>query len=43
VTEVLGYKQVPVLYTSTIEGDVHWAGLQPQKIREHITHRADAA
>jgi glutaredoxin-like protein NrdH len=43
VTEVLGYRQMPVLYTSTIDGDLHWSGLQPQKIREHITHRADAA
>ncbi|UYL88359.1 NrdH-like glutaredoxin [Arthrobacter phage EvePickles] len=43
VTEVLGYTQAPVVYVSTIEGDIHWSGLQPQKIREHITHRADAA
>ena len=43
VTGVLGYTQAPVVYVSTIEGDIHWSGLQPQKIREHITHRADAA
>ncbi|UVF61034.1 thioredoxin [Arthrobacter phage Sakai] len=43
VTEVLGYRQMPVLYVSTIDGDRHWSGLQPQKIREEITHRADAA
>ncbi|AYN58902.1 thioredoxin domain [Arthrobacter phage Richie] len=43
VTEVLGIKQMPVLIASTIEGDEVWSGFQPAKIREHITHRADAA
>jgi glutaredoxin-like protein NrdH len=43
VTKTLGYSQAPVLYVSTIEGDLHWSGLQPQKIKQHITHRADAA
>ncbi len=43
VTEVLGIKQMPVLIASTIEGDEMWSGFQPTKIRDHITHRADAA
>lgn len=43
VTEVLGYRQMPVVVVSTIEGDYVWSGLQPQKIREHITHRQDVA
>ena len=43
VTEHLGYRQMPVVEVSTIEGNVIWSGLQPTKIREHITHRADAA
>lgn len=43
VTEVLGYRQMPVVVASAIEGDVVWSGLQPEMIREHITHRADAA
>ena len=43
VTEVLGLRQMPVFVVSTIEGEEVWSGLQPQKIREHITHRADAA
>lgn len=41
VTEVLGYRQMPVVVVSSIEGEEIWSGLQPQKIREHITHRAD--
>jgi glutaredoxin-like protein NrdH len=43
VTETLGYRQMPVVIASTLEGDVVWSGLQPTMIREHITHRADAA
>jgi glutaredoxin-like protein NrdH len=43
VTEVLGFRQMPVVVASTIEGDYVWSGLQPHKIREHITHRNDAA
>lgn len=43
VTETLGYRQAPTVVVSTMEGDVHWSGLQPIKIRDHITHRADAA
>ena len=43
VTKTLGYKQAPTLFVSSPEGDVHWSGLQPTKIREHITHREEAA
>ena len=43
VTEVLGIRQMPVLVVSTPEGDTIWSGLQPTKIRDHITHRPDAA
>jgi Glutaredoxin and related proteins len=43
VTETLGYRQMPVVVASTIDGDIVWSGFQPLKIREHITHRADAA
>ena len=43
VTEVLGRRQMPTVIASTIDGDVVWSGLQPDMIREHITHRADAA
>ncbi|WP_285240092.1 glutaredoxin family protein [Pseudarthrobacter sp. MEB009] len=43
VTDTLGYRQMPVVVTSTPEGEFVWSGLQPHKIREHITHRAEAA
>lgn len=43
VTEMLGIRQMPVVIASTIDGDVVWSGFQPAKIREQITHRADAA
>ncbi|UKA59190.1 glutaredoxin family protein [Arthrobacter sp. FW306-2-2C-D06B] len=43
VTETLGIRQMPVVITSTLEGEEVWSGFQPAKIREHITHRADAA
>jgi glutaredoxin-like protein NrdH len=39
----LGYASAPVLYVSTIEGDVHWTQFDVNKIAEHITERADAA
>ena len=39
----LGYEQAPVVYVSTIEGDIHWSGFDVKKIAEHITERADAA
>lgn len=38
----LGYSSAPVVYVSTIEGDVHWTGLDVAKIEQYITH-ADAA
>jgi glutaredoxin-like protein NrdH len=41
--KALGYMAAPVVYTSTETGDVHWSGFQPTKIREHITHRPEAA
>lgn len=41
--KALGYAGAPVTYVSTIEGDVHWYGLDVAKVEEHITHRADAA
>lgn len=37
----LGYGGVPVLYVSTIEGDIHWQGLDVDMIERHITHRPD--
>lgn len=43
VTEILGYRQMPVVIASTESGDVIWSGLQPQMIKKHITHRADSA
>lgn len=43
VTETLGYRQAPTVVVSTPEGEHHWSGLQPHKIREHITHRQEAA
>lgn len=43
VKDTLGYTGAPVVYVSTIEGDIHWYGLDVDRIREHITHRADAA
>jgi glutaredoxin-like protein NrdH len=43
VTEILGRRQMPTVVASTIDGDVIWSGLQPDMIRDHITHRADAA
>lgn len=43
VTEILGYKQMPAVEVSTIEGNIHWSGFRPDQVKEHITHRADAA
>lgn len=39
----LGYEGVPVLYVSTIEGDIHWQGLNIAMIEKHITKREDSA
>ena len=39
----LGYLKAPVVYVSTIEGDVHWTGYDVNMISEHITERQDAA
>jgi glutaredoxin-like protein NrdH len=43
VKETLGYTGAPVVYVSTLEGDVHWYGLDVDRIEKHITHRAEAA
>ena len=43
VTEILNRREMPVVIASAIEGDEIWSGFQPAKIREQITHRADAA
>lgn len=43
VTETLNRREMPVVIASAIEGDIVWSGFQPAMIREHITHRADAA
>lgn len=43
VTEALGFRQMPVVVAATESGDEVWSGFQPAKIREHITHRAEAA
>ncbi len=43
VKEILGYTGAPVVYVSTIEGDIHWYGLDVANIERHITARADAA
>lgn len=43
ITKTLGYRQAPTVVVSTPEGDVHWSGLQPHKIRAHITHPEAAA
>ena len=42
VTETLKYRQMPVVVVSGPEGGTVWSGLAPTKIRDHITHRADA-
>lgn len=39
----LGYSAAPVVYVSTIEGDVHWTQFDVEKIAEHITERPDGA
>ena len=38
----LGYMAAPVVWVSTTEGEITWSGLQPDLIKKHITHRADA-
>jgi glutaredoxin-like protein NrdH len=43
VTETLNIRQMPAVIASAMEGDEIWSGFQPAKVREHITHRADAA
>lgn len=43
VTETLNRREMPTVIASTPAGDIVWSGLQPDKIREHITHRKDAA
>lgn len=43
VTETLKLRQMPVVIVDTPDGRTIWSGLAPTKIREHITHRADAA
>lgn len=43
VTETLSLRQMPVVIASAMDGDIVWSGFQPQKIRDHITHRADVA
>lgn len=43
VTKTLNRREMPTVVASTIDGDVVWSGLQPGMIRDHITHRADAA
>jgi glutaredoxin-like protein NrdH len=43
ITETLNIREMPVVIASTLEEDVVWSGFQPAMIREHITHRADAA
>ncbi|WP_461169301.1 glutaredoxin family protein [Arthrobacter sp. Z1-15] len=43
VTATLGLRQMPVVIVSAPDSDTVWSGLAPTKIREHITHRADAA
>lgn len=43
VTETLKLRQMPVVVVSAQDSDTVWSGLQPTKIREHITHRENAA
>ena len=43
VTKTLNRREMPTVVASTTDGDVVWSGLQPDKIRDHITHRAAAA
>ncbi|MFS0715498.1 glutaredoxin family protein [Arthrobacter sp. 1P04PC] len=38
----LGYTAAPVVYVSTIEGDVHWTQFDIGMIEQHITARPDA-
>jgi hypothetical protein len=40
--KALGYTGAPVVYVSTIEGDIHWYGLNVAMIELHITARPDA-
>jgi glutaredoxin-like protein NrdH len=43
VTETLDRREMPVVIASAPDGDVIWSGFQPAMIREHITHRPEAA
>lgn len=43
IRDILGYSGVPVVYVSTIEGDMHWQGLDIAKIEANITKREVAA
>jgi len=38
----LDYSSAPVVFVSTIEGEIHWGGFRPDLIEQHITH-VDAA
>jgi len=38
----LGFSAAPVVYVSTIEGDVHWSGYDVNEIERHITHSGAA-
>jgi len=37
----LDHLAAPVVYVSTPEKDLDWAGFRPDLIRQHITHRPD--
>ncbi|MCC9068836.1 glutaredoxin family protein [Arthrobacter cryoconiti] len=39
----LGYRSAPVVYVSTIDGDIDWHGFRPDNIKKFITEIADAA
>ncbi|QCB97140.1 NrdH-redoxin [Arthrobacter sp. PAMC25564] len=41
--KALDYMQAPVVYVSTIDGDEHWSGFNPDLIKANITERADVA
>ena len=39
----LGYKSAPIVYVSTIDGDIDWQGFRPDNVKKFITEIADAA
>lgn len=43
VKNTLGYGGAPVVYVSTLDGDVHWYGLRVDLIKQHITEHQEAA